>query len=86
MKDVHIAFKCLNLDKRVHFGYQWVKCHMIFDIKIVDFRRKAHMVAGGHMTGAPMIMTCTSLVSLETILIALTLAALNDLKVNAAVT
>jgi hypothetical protein len=57
---------------------------MIFDSKIEDFRRKAHMVAGGHMTGAPMIMTYASMVSCETICIALTLAALNDLKVKVA--
>ena len=42
------------------------------------------MVAGGHMTSAPMIMTYPSVVSLETVRIALTLAALNDLKVKAA--
>ncbi len=53
MKDVPIAFKCLNPCKRVPLDYKWIKCHMIFDVKIEDFRRKAHMVAGGHMTGAP---------------------------------
>ncbi len=42
------------------------------------------MVAGGHMTGAPMIMTYASVVSRETIRIAPTIAALNDLKVKAA--
>jgi hypothetical protein len=42
------------------------------------------MVAGGHMTGAPTIMTYTSMVSRETVRIALTIAALNDLKVKAA--
>ncbi len=57
---------------------------MIFDIKIEDFRRKVHMVAGGHMVGASMIMTYASVVSCETICIALTLAALNDLEVKAA--
>jgi hypothetical protein len=57
---------------------------MTFDIKIEDFRRKARMVAGGHMTGAPMIMTYTSVVSCETVCIALTLATLNDLEVKAA--
>jgi hypothetical protein len=57
---------------------------MIFDIKIKDFRRKAHMVAGGHMTGAPTTMTYASVVSRETVCIALTIAALNDLEVKAA--
>ncbi len=36
------------------------------------------------MTGAPTIMTYTSVVSRETVRIALTIAALNDLKVKAA--
>jgi hypothetical protein len=56
VKDMRIAFKCLNPGKRTPLGYKWIKCHMIFDVKIEDFRRKARMVAGGHMTGAPMIM------------------------------
>ena len=40
------------------------------------------MVAGGHMTGAPVMMTYASVVSRETNRIALTIAALNDLKVK----
>jgi hypothetical protein len=63
MKKACIAFKCLNPGKRVPLDYKWIKCHMIFDIKIEDFRRKAHMVSGGHMTGAPTIMTYASVVS-----------------------
>jgi hypothetical protein len=42
------------------------------------------MVAGGHMTSAPTIMTYASVVSRETIRNTLTLAALNDLEVKAA--
>jgi hypothetical protein len=57
---------------------------MICDIEIEDFQRKARMVAGGHMTGAPMIMTYAGMVSHEIICIALTLAALNVLEVKAA--
>ena len=33
-------------------GFQEIKCHIIFDIKM-DFIRKARFVAGGHMTKAP---------------------------------
>jgi hypothetical protein len=84
MKDVRIAFKCLNPGERTPLDYKWVKCQMIFDIKIEYFRRKARMVAGGHMTGAPTIMTYASVVSRETICIALTIATLNDLEVKAA--
>jgi hypothetical protein len=57
---------------------------MISNLKIEDFQQKACMFAGGHMTGAPTIMTYAIVVSRETIRIALTIAALNDLKVKAA--
>jgi hypothetical protein len=83
-KDVCIAFKYLNPGERAPLDYKWITCHMIFDIKIEDVRRKDCMVAGGHMTGVPMIMTYASVVSRDTIRIALTLVALNDLEVNAA--
>ena len=33
-------------------GFQEIKCHIIFDVKM-DFTRKARFVAGGHMTEAP---------------------------------
>jgi hypothetical protein len=84
MNDVRVAFQCLDNGDKAPLDYKWIKCHMIFDIKIEDFRRKARMVAGGHMTGAPTVMTNASVVSRETVRIALTIAALNDLEVKAA--
>ena len=57
---------------------------MIFDIKMEDFRRKACLVAGRHMTNVPAIYTYASVVKRETVRIALTLAALNSLEVMAA--
>ncbi len=47
MKNMCIAFKHLNPGKRAPLGCKWIKCHMIFDIKIEDFRRKARTIAGG---------------------------------------
>ena len=55
---------------------------MIFDIKMEDFRRKARLVAGGYMTKAPTTITYASIVSRETVHIALLMAALNDLNVK----
>jgi hypothetical protein len=55
---------------------------MIFDIKMEDFRRKARLVAGGHRTEAPATITYASVVSRETVRLALTIAALNDLEVK----
>ena len=47
-----------------------------------DFRRKATLAAGGHMTTTPAAITYASVASRETVRIALTLAALNDLEVK----
>ena len=46
------------------------------------FARKAQLVAGGHMTDAPTVMTYASIVSREAVRITLTVAALNDLEVK----
>jgi hypothetical protein len=46
MKNVMPAFKILEADEEVPIGYQHIRCHMIFDIKM-DFTRKARFVAGG---------------------------------------
>ena len=55
---------------------------MIFDIKMEDFRQKACLVAGGRMTDAPDVMTYVSVVPCKTLCIALTITALDDLKVK----
>ncbi len=47
-----------------------------------DLRWKSRLVAGGHMTDAPATTTFASVVSRETVRIALTLAGLNDLQVK----
>jgi hypothetical protein len=39
---------------------------MVFDIKI-DFTRKARLVAGGHLTEVPSILTYSSVVSRESV-------------------
>jgi len=49
MSGVSIAFSCLDEGKTAPPGYQYIQCHMIFDIKM-DLTRKARLVAGGHMT------------------------------------
>jgi Reverse transcriptase (RNA-dependent DNA polymerase) len=64
-------------------GYQEIKCHMIFDIKM-DFTRKARFVAGGHTTDPPTSLTYSSVVSRESVRIALLVAALHDVDVCAA--
>ena len=55
---------------------------MIFDVKIEDFRQKARLVAGGHRTKAPATIIYASVVSRDTVCLALTIASLNDLEVK----
>jgi hypothetical protein len=82
MKDIHVAFEILLDGQSVPIGYQKIPCHMIFDIIMEDFRRKARIVAGGHMTKAPATITYASVVSCETVRIALLMTALNELNVK----
>ena len=55
---------------------------MIFDVKMEDFQCTARLVAGGHMTKVLKTLTYLSVVSCETVQIALTIAMLNDLEVR----
>jgi hypothetical protein len=82
MKNNRLAFKVLEEEERVPVGYKWIKCHMIFDIKM-DFTRKARYVAGGHMTDPPSSITYSSVVSRDSMRIAFLLAALNDINILA---
>jgi hypothetical protein len=57
---------------------------MIFDVKMgKNSRRKARFVADGHKTKTPTAMTYSSVVSRDSVGIALTIAALNDLNIMA---
>ena len=92
MKNVRVAFTLWedgNVDDarsgQKLVGYQEIKCHMIFDIKMDGrFTRKARLVAGGHTTDAPASITYSSVVSRDSVRIAFTLAALNGLDICAA--
>jgi hypothetical protein len=62
MKNVRIAFNILNGDKSLPTSYQDIRCHMIFDAKMEDFRHKARFVSGGHTTDTPHAMIYASVV------------------------
>ena len=86
LKNVRPAFEVWEKSKgELPIGYQEIKCHLIFDVKMGEnFRRKARFVAGGHTTEVPdSIITYSSVVSRDSVRIALTAAALNGLKVMA---
>ena len=85
MKNVRVAFEVFEgTEEDIPIGHQHVDCHMIFDVKMGEnFRRKARMVAGGHKTEAPASITYSSVVSRDSVRIALTIAALNGLEILA---
>ena len=85
MENVRPAFEVFEGDvHQLPSGFQEIKCHMIFDVKIGgNFCRKARLVAGGHTTDAPATLTYSSVVSQDSVRIALTIAALNGLEVMA---
>jgi hypothetical protein len=58
---------------------------MVFDVKLGEnYRHKARLVADGHKTDAPApTITYSSVVSRDSVRIALAIAALNDLDVFA---
>ncbi len=84
MKNVQDAFDPLDDDTQPPIGCQFIRCHMIFNVKMEDFRWKVLIVAGGHMTNVPLTVMYASVVSCETVRVVLTMAALNALKVMAA--
>ena len=79
MKNVRVAFDILKYGDRVPIGHKQINFHLIYDVKMEDFRRKARLVAGGHMTDTPKCMTYSSVVGRETVRIALTIDSLNNL-------
>ncbi len=89
MRNVRIAFRILADGEKVPVGSQEMDCHLIFDVKLeLDaetglFRRKVRLVAGGHQTRQPLVPTYASVVSRDTVRIALTYAALNGLEAKA---
>ena len=85
MANVRVAFEEFEGDKSLlPPGYQEVGCHMIFDIKMGEnFIQKARMVAECHTTETPSALTYASVVIRDSVRIALTIAALNDLKICA---
>jgi hypothetical protein len=84
MNNVQIASKIPNGDESVPPTYQDIRCHMIFDVKMEDFRRKLRTVTGGHTNYNPHAMTYASVVSRESVRIVVSLAALNDFDVKMA--
>jgi hypothetical protein len=85
MAKVRIAFKALGDNVSTPPTFQEMRCHVVYDVKMENFQRKARLVFGGHMTEvSSATMTYASVVFRESVRIALTLAALNNLEVKTA--
>ena len=83
MTKVRVAFKVVDDDEVIPPGYQHMSCHLVYEIKLSEgFRRKVRMVAGGNQVETPEHMTYATVVSRETVRIALTMAALQGLDVK----
>ena len=85
MRNIRPAFEVWEKDvEHSPPGYQQIKCHMIFDVKMGEnFRHKASFVAGRHTKETPTSLTYSSVVSRDSVRIILLTAALNGLQVMA---
>ena len=82
MNNLRVVFQILDENEEVPIGYKFIRCHMTFDAKMEDLRRKSRLGAGGHMTDTPAYITYASVVSRESVRLALMLDALNTLEVK----
>lgn len=83
MANVKVAFEILRKGEVSPPGWTKSSGHLVFDVKM-DFTRKARWVKDGHRTPDPEQSTFAGVVSRESVRIALTYAALNDINVTAA--
>ena len=83
MFNVRVTFEILEEGQAAPPGWKKASGHLIWDIKM-DFTRKARWVLDGHKTPYPIGSTFAGVVSRESVRIAFTYAALNDLQVFAA--
>ena len=83
MYNVGVAFEVLDEGASAPKGWHKVTGHIVWDVKM-DFTRKARWVLDGHKTPDPEGSTYAGVVSRDSVRIALTYAALNDLDVFAA--
>ncbi len=83
MADVGIAFEILKHSDPTPVGWSKQSGHLIFDVKM-SLDRKARWVLDGHRTPDPAGSTYAGVVSRESVRIAFTYAALNEIDVFAA--
>ena len=82
MRNVSIVFEFMKPREKPPADHAYLPCHMVFDVKM-DFTSKARYVADGHLTPDPIASTYAAIVLRESVWIALTYAALNDMEIMA---
>ena len=81
MTNVGVAFEILELGEQAPKGWTLSSGHLVFDVKM-DFTRKARYVKDGHRTVDPDQATFAGVVSRESVRIALTYAAMNNIDIT----
>ena len=82
MTNVGIAFEILDESQSAPIKWSKESGHLVFDVKM-DLSRKARWVLDGHRSADPIGSTYAGVVSRDSVRIALTYAALNDIDVLA---
>ncbi len=72
------TFRNLGLKASIPIGFKLIRFHFVFDVKF-NPRRKARLVAGGHLTDPPKDSTYSGVVSLCAVRMQLLIAELNGL-------
>ena len=83
MENLKVAFDILPEGSKPPPGYKPSSGHLVFDVRMT-LERKARWVKDGHKTPEPEESTYAGVVSRESVRIAFTYAALNDLPICAA--
>ena len=83
MENLKVAFDILPESQSPPPGYEKASGHLVFDVRMT-LERKARWVKDGHRTPEPTWSTYAGVVSRESVRIAFTYAALNNLQVCAA--
>ena len=60
MTNIRVAFVILKDGERAPIVHKQINFLLIYDVNMEDFRRKARLVSGGHMTDTPKCMTYSS--------------------------
>ena len=84
MRYVRVAFDIIRKGDTPPPRYQFIKCHMIFDVKMDDLQLVTSMVYGSHMTDVLPLITYGSVVYCDITRTEMTILALNETSVKTA--